>query len=137
MTARAIPMLSYEDCGAAILWLQAAFGFREVERFADEGGRITHAILERDGATIHLGWPGPEYQSPRRHAATCETARRWQDVPWVIDGVLLEVTDLDACHALAVAHGARVIRPPMEGGGGRLFTAEDCEGHRWMFHAAS
>ncbi|MBM4417314.1 MAG: hypothetical protein FJ033_03225 [Chloroflexi bacterium] len=65
MTGRAIPMLSYEDCAAAIAWLCAAFGFQEVERFADESGRVTHAILEREGATGHIGWPGPEYRGPR------------------------------------------------------------------------
>jgi hypothetical protein len=26
-----------------------------------------------------------------------------------------------------------VIRPPEEGPDGRLYTAEDLEGHRWMF----
>jgi uncharacterized glyoxalase superfamily protein PhnB len=51
----------------------------------------------------------------------------------VVDGVLVQVDDLDAHHARAVAAGANVIRGPEEGPDGRLYTAEDLEGHRWMF----
>ena len=52
---------------------------------------------------------------------------------WVVDGVLVTVDDLDAHHARAVSAGARVIRPVEDGPVGRLYTAEDLEGHRWMF----
>ena len=43
--------------------------------------------------------------------------------------------DVDAHHARAVAAGANVIRPLEDSpdAGMRLYTAEDCEGHRWMF----
>ena len=48
---RAVPMISYEDVGAAVDWLCAAFGFRESdERYTDDEGRVTHAELELDGA---------------------------------------------------------------------------------------
>ena len=96
---------------------------------------MTHAELERDGATVMLATPTAEYQGPRRHRETCEAARRWQDNPWVIDGLLVEVDDVDAHHAQAVAGGAVVIRPleDVEGAGMRLYAAEDLEGHRWMF----
>ena len=73
-------------------------------RAADE---VTHAELERDGARIMLANPNAEYRGPRQHAETCEDARRWLDNPWVIDGVFVEVDDLDAHHAQAVAAGAR------------------------------
>ena len=47
ITQRAVPMLSYEDVGAAAEWLAQAFGFREqAQRFTDEEGRVTHAELE-------------------------------------------------------------------------------------------
>ena len=73
--AGAIPMLSYEDVGSAIDWLTEAFGFRESgQRFTDEDGRVTHAELSLDGATVFLGWPGPEYHSPAHHAQECEQA---------------------------------------------------------------
>jgi len=53
----------------------------------------------------------------------------------VIDGVFVEVDDVDEHHAQAVAAGATVIRPleDSEGAGLRLYSAEDLEGHRWMF----
>ena len=65
---------------------------------------------------------------------TCEAARRWLDNPWVIDGIFVEVDDLASHHAQAVAAGARILREPEEPGiGFRIYTAEDPEGHRWMF----
>jgi PhnB protein len=127
-------MLSYEDVGAAIDWLGDAFGFRESgERFADEEGRVTHAELSLDGATVFLGWPGPDYRSPKRHAQECEQAARWLDTPWVVDGVHVDVADVDAHCERARAAGARIIREPETIPVGRLYSAEDFEGHRWMF----
>jgi uncharacterized glyoxalase superfamily protein PhnB len=129
-------MLAYADAEGAIGWLTAAFGFREREgqRHTDEAGVVTHAELELDGATIMLATPNADYEGPRRHAETCEAARRWLDNPWVIDGVFVEVDDLERHHARAVAAGARILRPPEDPGVGvRLYSVEDPEGHRWMF----
>ena len=137
MAQRIVPMIAYADAAAAIDWLTEAFGFREREgqRYTAEDGTVTHAELERNGATVMLATPNAEYQGPRRHRETCEAARRWQDNPWVIDGLFVEVDDIDAHHARAVAAGAIVIRAleDVEGVGLRLYTAEDLEGHRWMF----
>jgi uncharacterized glyoxalase superfamily protein PhnB len=138
MTQRIVPMIAYEDAAAAIQWLTDAFGFRERkgERFTDEHGTVTHAELELDdGAIVMLGTPNAEYEGPRRHRETCEAARRWQDNPWVIDGLLVYVDDVDTHHSRTVAAGALVIRPPedVDGIGIRLYTTEDVEGHRWMF----
>ena len=128
-------MLAYEDAAAAIDWLTRAFGFREDESQRHESdGTVAHAELERDGARIMLATPNPEYQAPKRHRETCEAAARWLDNPWVIDGVFVEVDDLDAHHAQAVAAGATILREPEEPGVGfRIYSAEDPEGHRWMF----
>jgi PhnB protein len=127
-------MLSYEDVGAAVEWLEQAFGFRETgERFTDGEGRVTHAELSLDGGTVFLGWPGPEYRSPRRHAQECEQAARWLDTPWVIDGVHVEVDDVDTHCERARAAGATIIREPEDIPIGRLYSAADLEGHRWMF----
>lgn len=135
MAQRIFPMIAYEDPAAAIDWLTEAFGFRERgERYASEDGTIGHAELELDGQVVMLARPSPDYQSPKTHRATCEAAARWLDNPWVVDGLLVLVDDLDAHHARAVGAGANVIRPPEEGPDGRLYTAEDLEGHRWMFN---
>jgi uncharacterized glyoxalase superfamily protein PhnB len=48
--------------------------------------------------------------------------------------VFVLVDDLDTHHAQAVRAGARILREPQEPGiGFRIYTAEDPEGHRWMF----
>ena len=137
MTQRIVPMIAYEDAAAAIDWLAEAFGFREREgqRHTADDGRVTHAELERDGAIVMLATPNADYEGPKRHRETCEAARRWQDNPWVVDGLFVAVDDVDAHQAQAVAAGATVIRPleDSEGAGMRLYTAEDPEGHRWMF----
>ena len=134
---RIVPMIAYEDAAAAIEWLTEAFGFREREgqRYTAADGTVTHAELERDGAIVMLATPNADYQSPKRHRETCEAARRWQDNPWVIDGLFVTVDDVDSHHAQAVAAGATVIRPLEDSAEAemRIYTAEDLEGHRWMF----
>lgn len=130
----AIPMVSSSDVARAVDWLTNAFGFVERdERYTDEDGRVTHAEIERDGAVVMIGWPGPDYLDPSAHAAACEPARRWLDTPWVIDGVLVTVDDVDAHHAKAVEAGATILRPPEDSPPGRLYSAADPDGHRWMF----
>ena len=133
---RIVPMLSYEDAAAAVDWLCSAFGFAEdgSVRHTGRNGVVTHAEIERDGARVMLATPNADYRSPRSHRETCEEARRWLDNPWVIDGLFVEVDDVDSHHARAVTAGATILRDPEEPGVGfRVYTAEDPEGHRWMF----
>jgi uncharacterized glyoxalase superfamily protein PhnB len=134
VTQRIVPFIGYEDAAAAIEWLDRAFGFVEDrEARYEEDGVITHAELELEGATIYLSTPNG-YASPRRMRETSELARRAYDNPWVIDGHFVEVEDVAAHNARAVAAGATILREPEEPGiGYRIYTAEDIEGHRWMF----
>jgi uncharacterized glyoxalase superfamily protein PhnB len=136
MSQRIVPMLAYEDAAGAIDWLCGAFGFVEDRgvRHTDANGVVGHAEIERDGARVMLATPNADYRGPRRHRETCADAQRWLDNPWVIDGVFVEVDDLDAHHAVAVAAGATILREPNEPGVGfRIYTAEDPDGQRWMF----
>ena len=127
-------MLSYEDVGAAIEWLGDAFGFRESgARFADDEGRVTHAELSLDGATVFLGWPGPEYRGPKRLAEESKRVARLLQTPWVFDGVQVEVSDVNTHFERARAAGAEILRELEELPFGRLYSAADPEGHRWMF----
>jgi uncharacterized glyoxalase superfamily protein PhnB len=49
----------------------------------------------------------------------------------------VQVVDVDAHHERAKAAGATILREPDEPGNGfRLYSAEDPEGHRWMFGQA-
>jgi PhnB protein len=130
-------MISYENVGAAIDWLCDVFGFREVgERYTDGDGRVTHAELGLEGARVMLGWPGPDYRGPAKHAEECEAASKWLEVPFVVDGVLVYVDDVDAHCEQARAAGATILREPQDEPYGRLYNAADLEGHRWMFMQA-
>jgi uncharacterized glyoxalase superfamily protein PhnB len=130
--AQVIPMVSYEDVGAMIEWLGKGFGFEERERYEDEG-RVTHAILDYEGAELHAGWPGPDYRSPNSHAQTCETAGKMLETPYVFDGVLVNVADVDAHYARAREAGATIVNELDDAFYGRVYVAADPEGHRWMF----
>ncbi len=139
MAQRIVPMIAYRDAVAAIAFLTDAFGFTEdvSQRHTNEDGSVGHAELELGGDRIMLATPNPDYEGPARHAEHCESTRRWRDNAWVIDGVFVRVDELEAHHARAVASGARILRPPNEPGVGfRIYSAEDPEGHRWMFGEA-
>jgi uncharacterized glyoxalase superfamily protein PhnB len=127
-------MLAYEDGAAAIDWLVRAFGFREQLRYTEDDGTVTHAELATGGGLIMLATPTPDYVSPRRHRETCEQARKWSESPYVIDGVLVEVDDVDAHFAQAKEAGATILSEPEDViVGVRQYRVEDPEGHRWMF----
>jgi uncharacterized glyoxalase superfamily protein PhnB len=128
-----IPMLSYEDGYAALDWLAKAFGFRERTRMVGPDGRLAHGELETGDGLIMLATPTPEYESPKHHREHCEQARKWSAVPYIIDGVLVYVADLDAHFARAKAAGAIILSGIEDGPPGRRYRAEDPEGHRWFF----
>ncbi len=129
-----VPMLAYEDAAGAIDWLSTAFGFRERPgtRIVGRDGRVSHAEMEAGSGIIMLATPTPAYRGPRRHSETCEAARAWLSAPWVINGVLVYVRDIEHHYRQAQAAGARLLSG-IEDGPGRLYRAEDLEGQRWMF----
>jgi uncharacterized glyoxalase superfamily protein PhnB len=134
VSQRVVPFIGYEDASTAIEFLERAFGFVE-DRDArhEENGVVTHAELDLDGATIYVSTP-EGYASPRSLRDSSELARRAYDNPWVIDGHFVRVDDVDAHCARARAAGATILREPEEPGiGHRIYSAEDLEGHRWMF----
>jgi uncharacterized glyoxalase superfamily protein PhnB len=127
-----IPMLSYEDCAAAAEWLVDGFGFEEVER-VDEDGEVTHVTLRAGNGVVFIGKPGATYVNPKRLREQSEVVARMYEVPWVVDGVWMQVDDLDAHHERASNAGARMLGEPEDGHLGRRYRVEDLEGHRWMF----
>jgi PhnB protein len=131
---RVVPMLSYEDVGRAADWIVEAFGFEEIERYEDER-TVTHVTLKLGDGTVYLGNPGPAYRGPRRLAETCEAARRMLETPYVVDGVSVEVDDVDGHYERARAAGAKILSELEDnpGIGQRQYRVEDIEGHRWMF----
>lgn len=82
-----------------------------------------------------LASPSADYQGPRRHRGTCESAASWSAMPWIIDGVLVYVDNVDEHYARAKAAGAVILSEPEDGPPARRYRVEDLEGHRWMFMA--
>jgi PhnB protein len=126
-------MLSYEDGLAALDWLCAVFGFKENTRMVGPDGRLAHDEVLAGDDLIMLASPTPDYESPRHHRGSCEQARRWLSAPWIIDGVLVYVDDLDAHFERARQAGATILSNIEAGPPGRRYRAEDLEGHRWFF----
>ena len=130
-----IPMIAYEDGFAALDWLARVFGFRERRRMTAADGRLAHGEMEAGQGLIMLASPTPDYECPLKHRAACERTRRWSTVPWVIDGVLVYVADVDVHFARAKQGGATILSDLEDGPPARRYHAEDFEGHRWMFMA--
>ncbi len=129
-----VPMLAYENGPAAMDWLARAFGFVEIVRMVGPDGRLSHGEMATGKAgLIMLATPTPDYQSPKHHRQTCESAARWSKVPYIIDGVLLYVDDVDAHFERARTAGATILSGVDSGEHGKRYRAEDLEGHRWMF----
>ena len=128
-----VPMLAYEDGPAAMDWLARVFGFTERTRWLDDDGSLSHGEMLAGGGLIMLATaPTKAYESPRTHRQHCAQAEQWSRTPYVLNGVLVYVDDVDAHFERARAAGA-VMLSSIEDGPGRLYRAEDLEGQRWMF----
>ncbi|MDQ2944225.1 MAG: VOC family protein [Candidatus Dormibacteraeota bacterium] len=129
-----IPMLAYENGPGAMDWLARAFGFTEITRMVAGDGRLSHGEMRTgEAGLIMLATPTPDYQSPKHHREACEPAAAWSKVPYIIDGVLVYVGNVDAHLQRARAAGATILSEVETGGPGKRYRAEDIEGHRWMF----
>ncbi len=128
-----IPMIAYRDGASALDWLSKAFGFEERERWLDDAGVLTHGEMLAGRGLIMLATPTPDYEGPAEHRGHCSAAAEWSRAPWVIDGVLVYVTDIDGHFQHAKEAGATMLSGIEDGPGGRLYRTEDVEGHRWMF----
>ena len=131
-SADVVPMIAYRDGGSAMDWLNKAFGFDEQTRWVDDG-RLTHGEMLAGQGLIMLATPSPDYEGPRQHRDHCAAAAAWSTVPWVVDGVLVYVDDIDEHVRRARDAGATLLSEIEDSPDGRLYRAEDLEGHRWMF----
>ena len=128
-----VPMLAYEDGVAALEWLSNVFGFTELMRMTAPDGTLSHGEMAAGDGLIMLATPSPHYQGPKRHREGCEAARRWSEVPWVVDGVLVYVDDVASHFERAKKRGATILSELEGDDPGLRYRAEDLEGHRWMF----
>lgn len=128
-----VPMLAYENGVTAMDWLIRAFGFVERVRMVNDQGRLSHGELEWRGQVVMVAEPSALYQSPDTLALGYEPARAWQEVPYIFDGVVVMVKDLDSHYLRAKTAGAKILSDIEYGFPGKRYRAADCEGHRWFF----
>ena len=109
--ATVIPVLAYPDVPAAVAWLCETFGFVERWRAGDHRAQLTVGA----GAIVVSAQPTPP-SADERHST------------------MVRVDDVDAHHAHAVAHGARIVAPPtVYPYGERQYSVVDLAGHHWTF----
>ena len=128
-----IPMISYEDGIAAMDWLCKVFGFSEKTRMVDDAGKLAHGEITLGDGIIMLASPTPDYQSPKHHRQVCEDAAKWYQVPYIINGILVYVDDVQKHYNKTREYGATILSDLEAGGPGLRYRVEDLEGQRWMF----
>lgn len=115
------PHLICAGAGDAIKFYEKAFGAREMVRLDGPDGKLMHAGLSINGATVMLVDENRAYGmlSPKSLGGTPVT-------------LTLGVEDADKAAAQAVAAGAKVIMPVADMfWGDRYGIVEDPFGHRW------
>jgi len=113
--------LCVDDADRAIRFYQGAFGATEKFRLTEPGGRIGHAELDFDGATLMLCEEFPEYNipSPKMLGGTAVT-------------IHLHVDNADETIERAIGHGAALEMAPQDMFyGERAGVVRDPFGHRW------
>jgi uncharacterized glyoxalase superfamily protein PhnB len=117
--------LLYRDAGAALDWLETAFGLRKSGKaFRGEDGRVNHATMKLGDALLMLGSPGPDFKNPSA-------------LGHVTQNLYVDVDAVDKHYARAVKAGAKIIEEPKDTFyGARRYGAEDPEGHVWYFAQA-
>jgi len=121
MATTVVPYLCVKGAASAIEFYKQAFGATEVLRLAEPGGRIGHAEIRIGESRLMLSDEYPEHGilGPQsRGGATGSLA--------------LEVPDVDAVVARAVAAGAKLLNPVADQFyGERSGKLEDPFGHLW------
>ncbi len=127
-------MLAYENGIAALEWLKKAFGFEEnMEMRMLEGNRLTHAELKTGTNIIMVATPTEDYESINKHRKHCKATNKWLAVPWIVNGVLVYVNNIDEHFKRSKESGAEILSEPEDGFPGKRYRCADVEGHRWMF----
>ncbi|MBX3587262.1 MAG: VOC family protein [Ramlibacter sp.] len=115
------PYLHVSDAARAIDFYTRVFGVKEKFRLTEPGGRIGHAELDFNGATLMLSDEYPEMN--------IRGADRFEGTAVSLH---LHVDDADALIAKAVAAGATLLMAPQDAFyGERSGVVRDPFGHRW------
>jgi uncharacterized glyoxalase superfamily protein PhnB len=122
LTATATPYLIVADAAGALAFYAEAFGAEETSRIVMDDGRVGHAEFHIAGARFMLADEFPElgHEGPTSRGGTTVS-------------IHLDVDDVDAAYASAVAAGATSEREPADQfHGNRNAVVVDPAGHRWM-----
>jgi uncharacterized glyoxalase superfamily protein PhnB len=123
-----VPRLPYENVGAALSFLERAFGFREIptSRGVRADGAIGYTMVEFGDGVVGIGAQGA-------HGAISP-----KSTGFASQYISVYIDDVDAHYERALAAGARIASGLRdESGGYRTYEALDPEGHRWRFVARS
>lgn len=118
-----VPYLTVHDAEAAIAFYAAAFGAQEVGGRDEGGGRIGFAALAVGDDAFYLSDEFHEYGAYAPATLGHSSC-----------AIVLEVADVDAVYAAAVAAGATADREPADQGDERRGWLVDPFGHRWALH---
>ena len=115
------PFLFYAEPGS-FDWLAATFGFKVRMKVPGPGGIVVHGELEHRDGIIMVGATsdGQGAKTPKQCGARTQS-------------LYLMVDDASAHCEAARAAGAKIVSEPADAHGHRRYTAEDPEGHHWMF----
>ena len=114
----------YEDSSSGLEWLEKAFGFKTRLKIPGPNGQIMHSELEYEDGLIFVGQACPDEKKTS---------------PQTLDGgmtssLYIYVDDVDAHCEHARAAGATIVKEPEDMFyGDRNYTAQDPEGHHWVF----
>jgi uncharacterized glyoxalase superfamily protein PhnB len=117
------PYLHYEDAAAALDWLARVFGFEEISRYVDDGGRVREAEMRVGDNQLWLSGRDPGYWE--------EKGRGPEQL------ILIWVDDVDAHHARVCAAGVDAKPPEDKPYGVRTYAVTDLEGYEWGFMRAT
>jgi uncharacterized glyoxalase superfamily protein PhnB len=124
--ATVIPVLVYDNVGAACDWLCRAFGFTERWRAGDH-----RAQLAFDGGALIIG--ESRVGGAGEPGAGVRFAPESQQGP-ISHSVVVRVPDADGHCAHAREQGVEILQEPRDFPyGERQYSAVDIGGHRWTF----
>jgi uncharacterized glyoxalase superfamily protein PhnB len=119
-----IPSLAYRDNGAALKWLEAAFGFEPSEVLTDSSGNIVHAEMTHGDGVVMIGSEWADWTRSPASLGGKNTQRVHVRIASGID---------EHCARARQAGADIVMEPADQFYGERTYIAADPEGHRWTF----
>ncbi|MDX2308215.1 MAG: VOC family protein [Hyphomicrobium sp.] len=122
-----VPLIRYRDTGAAVDWLERAFGLEPVNIVREDNGTIAYAELSSGRGLVMVG--------PVGDSSLDALLRQPDEVGGLgTQACYVAVDDVAAHYARAVEAGAEIVLAFGDGDGDdRAYAARDPEGHIWSF----